>query len=106
MGELQEARTQQTGGIGPLIQKRDEVYAKIQEKRKEKAVIRDAWKEAEQAYRQYQAEIRKIKQERAAKDRVEGRKSTICGNWSAKQKSLTNNPTWQRSRLSSRRLPS
>merc|ERR1712187_932521 len=72
--ELQEARTQQTGGIGPLIQKRDECYAKIQEKRKEKAMIRAAWKEAEQAYKQYQTEIRKIKQERAAKERVERQK--------------------------------
>merc|ERR1712190_698686 len=38
--ELQEARSQQTGGMGDLIKKRDDVYAKIQEKRKEKAMIR------------------------------------------------------------------
>merc|ERR1712187_372828 len=53
---------------------RDDLFAKVQEQKKAKKEIEDEWKQAERAYYAYQAELRKIKQERAAKEREERQK--------------------------------
>merc|ERR1712176_1557818 len=57
-----------------FINERNELWTKCQEQKKIKKEIQDEWKQAERAYYQYQAELRKIKQERAAKERTERQK--------------------------------
>merc|ERR1712048_445469 len=56
------------------IKVRDDLLAKRQEKMKERVEIKDEWKKAERNYSAYQAELRKIRQERAAKERQERQK--------------------------------
>jgi len=68
--ELNEARQQQTGDMPDLIAKREGLSKKIQEKIADRNSIRGERKEKENEYRAYQAEIRKIKQERAGADRL------------------------------------
>merc|ERR1712032_436888 len=72
--ELTDERSKQTGGMDGLIKQRNDLYAKITEKRQEKSQIRDEWRKAEQAYKEYQNELRKIRQERSAKERQERQK--------------------------------
>merc|ERR1712151_1385372 len=67
-------RASQTDGIGGFIKERDELWNKCQEQKKIKKEINDEWKQAERAHYAYQAELRKIKQERAAKERAERQK--------------------------------
>merc|ERR1719324_1619049 len=57
-----------------LIKTREGLNEKIQAKIKERNEIRQERKEAEQAYRQYQAEIRKIRADRQAEERRERQK--------------------------------
>merc|ERR1719324_1131783 len=57
-----------------LIKTREGLNEKIQAKIKERNEIRQERKEAEQAYRQYQAEIRKIRADRQAEERKERQK--------------------------------
>merc|ERR1712014_317395 len=72
--ELTQERASQTDGIGGFIKERDELWNKCQEQKKIKKEINEEWKQAERAYYAYQAELRKIKQERAAKERLERQK--------------------------------
>merc|ERR1712187_440456 len=74
MKELNEERAKQTGDMPEFIKQREALNAKIQEKIKERNEIRAERKDAEQAYRAYQAEIRKIKAERQAGERRERQK--------------------------------
>merc|ERR1712187_15008 len=54
--ELNEERAKQTGDMPEFIKQREAINGKIQEKIKERNVIRQERKDAEQAYRAYQAE--------------------------------------------------
>merc|ERR1712113_681352 len=72
--ELTQERASQTGGMDGFINERNELWTKCQEQKKIKKEINDEWKQAERAYYAYQAELRKIKQERAAKEREERQK--------------------------------
>merc|ERR1712187_947759 len=72
--ELNEERAKQTGDMPEFIKPREAINGKIQEKIKERNAIRQERKDAEQAYRAYQAEIRKIKAERQAEERKERQK--------------------------------
>merc|ERR1712217_542939 len=72
--ELNEERAKQTGDMPEFIKQREAINGKIQEKIKERNAIRQERKDAEQAYRAYQAEIRKIKAERQAEERRERQK--------------------------------
>merc|ERR1712048_1235470 len=72
--ELTQERATQTDGIDGFINERNELYTKVQEQKKIKKEINEEWKQAERAYYAYQAELRKIKQERAAKERLERQK--------------------------------
>merc|ERR1712113_606603 len=72
--ELTQERASQTGGMDGFINERNELWTKCQEQKKIKKEIQDEWKQAERAYYAYQAELRKIKQERAAKERTERQK--------------------------------
>merc|ERR1712151_894987 len=74
MQELTKERANQTGGLSDFFKQRDDLFAKVQEKKKARKEIEDEWKQAERAYYAYQAELRKIKQERAAKEREERQK--------------------------------
>merc|ERR1712217_874685 len=74
LNELTEERASQTGGLTDFFKQRDDLFAKVQEQKKAKKEIEDEWKQAERAYYAYQAELRKIKQERAAKEREERQK--------------------------------
>merc|ERR1712048_1267430 len=72
--ELTQERASQTGGMDGFINERNELWTKCQEQKKIKKEINEEWKQAERAYYAYQAELRKIKQERAAKERTERQK--------------------------------
>merc|ERR1712187_1040493 len=72
--ELNEERAKQTGDMPEFIKQREAINGKIQEKIKERNVIRQERKDADQAYREYQAEIRKLKAERQADERRERQK--------------------------------
>merc|ERR1719343_311626 len=72
--ELTQERASQTDGVGEFMKQRDELWNKLQEQKKIKKEISDEWKQAERAHYAYQAELRKIKQERAAKERQERQK--------------------------------
>merc|ERR1712107_526781 len=72
--ELNEARAQQTGDMPDLIKQREALNEKIQAQIKERNAIRAEKKEAEVKYREYQAEIRKIRAQRSAEEREQRQK--------------------------------
>merc|ERR550537_142124 len=71
---LNDERNSKMGDLPDLINEREELSKQIQEKIKERNGIRTERKQAEDAHYKYKAEIRKIKQERAAEERIKRQK--------------------------------
>merc|ERR1712062_513334 len=67
--ELNEGRAQATGDLPELRDKRTEVQKQIGEQIQMRNTIRSEKKQQEQDYYNYQLELRKIRQDRAAEDR-------------------------------------
>merc|ERR1712110_1388185 len=67
---LNEERNSKMGDLPDLINEREELGKQIQEKIKARNEIRAERKEAEDAHYKYKQELRKIKQDRAAQERV------------------------------------
>jgi len=67
--ELNETRKQQTGDLPELIAQRDDFSKEIGENIRLRNEIRAEKRQAEQDFYAYQAELRKIKQDRAAEER-------------------------------------
>merc|ERR1712060_354918 len=67
--ELNEGRAQTTGDLPDLRDKRTEVQKKIGEQIQLRNTIRGEKKQLEHDYYNYQLELRKIRQDRAAEDR-------------------------------------
>jgi len=67
--ELSENRTKQTGDMPQLFNEREAISKQIGDKIAERNQIKAERRSAEQAYYAYQAEVRKIRQDRAAKER-------------------------------------
>merc|ERR1712217_58294 len=92
LNELTEERASQTGGLSDFFKQRDDLFAKVQEKKKARKEIEDEWKQAERAHYAYQAELRKIKQERAAKERAERQKDSEMRQLERKAEKLDEQP--------------
>lgn len=69
MSELMESRKEQLGDLPQIIEQRDAISKEIQEKIQEKSAARDAHRAAEKEYWAYQAEVRKIRQEKQMEER-------------------------------------
>jgi len=69
--ELNEQRKAETGDLPALIEEREALSGKIRELSATRQTIRAEQRAGEQAYYAYQAEVRKLRQERSAQERTE-----------------------------------
>jgi len=67
--ELNESRKSQLGDMPQLIEERDGISKQIGEKIKERNELRDAFREEERAFRDYQNELRQVRQKKAGEER-------------------------------------
>merc|ERR1719440_2626462 len=69
LSELMESRKEQLGDLPQIIEQRDGIGKQIAEKIQERNAIRDEYRQTEKAYYAYQAEVRKIRQEKQMEER-------------------------------------
>merc|ERR1712151_209252 len=67
--ELNDSRKEQLGDIPQLIEKRDGLSKQIGEKIKERNQLRDEFRDEERKFRDYQNELRQLRQKKAAEER-------------------------------------
>merc|ERR1711972_741677 len=92
LAKIRDERKAKLGDVPAWVDERNQIGEKVQEKIKEKNVLRDEFKAKEREYYQYLAEVRKARQEKQQEERLAWQKERDQANLVKKAERLEDQP--------------